>query len=117
MTSPSNLVFARLLSIGLTASEAGNPQLMTVYCSAQQPIEDLEGLLKRRPLRHSCETTAAVMWRQWPCYRTGLMTTAAFLFAACLLFLVDRHATSVRLAIVEGFFYRSLSVLTVRFRM
>ena len=93
----------------LTASEAGNPQLMTGYSSAQQLTEDLECLVMRRPLRHSCETATAVMWRQWRRYRIGLMTAAAFLFAACLLFLVDRHATSVRLAAVESFLQEPVS--------
>ena len=89
----------------LTASEDGDPQLMTGYSSAQQLTEDLGCLLKRRPLRHSRETAAAVMLRRWRRYRTWLMTAAVFLVVACLLFFADRHATSVRLATVESFLH------------
>ena len=87
----------------LTATADGDPRKMSGYSSAQQLTEDLECLLKKRPLRHSCETPVAVISRRWRRCRTGLLTTASFLLAMFLLLLADRHATGVRLAVVQAF--------------
>jgi serine/threonine protein kinase len=94
----------------LTASEAGDPQLMLGYSSARQLTEDLECLLTNHPLKHSCEMPTAVMLRRWRRYRTGLMTAAVFFLVVCLVFLADRHATGVRLSAVEVFLEERSSV-------
>lgn len=82
----------------LSAPVADDSGHLTGYSSARQLSEDLECLLSARPLRHAAETTFAAMHRRWRRYRVLLMSVAAFVAAASLVFMADRQISASHLA-------------------
>ncbi|MEO2018536.1 MAG: serine/threonine-protein kinase [Fuerstiella sp.] len=85
----------------LAAPVAGDADDLTGYSSVRQLTEDLDCLLTTRPLRHAAETTSAAIYRRWRRYRVWLLSVAAVVSVAWLIFAADRHATASHLAAAE----------------